>query len=261
MQAGLCEALVSEFGERVAILRYDVDNVLNVYKPSTYNKLVKISNLAIEIAMLSTTKFRFLFPLYENHLSELIDIEKEYNAHGTFFFRIITLPTPKILNVIRSQGDEIGYHSDRNESFETWYEDLIKMEKNLGIKVLGYTKHGMSRVRSGGMWDEKKFIAFAKLANLKYFAQGAGHPEWELPRRVKGVWVFGHHITLKHASWNDVVMYVKGRCLPMLLVHPEDLGIPGVKEKLEYVLSQRRGVEVIRVVKTLERLTAELQAH
>jgi len=253
--------LVSELGERVVILRYDVDNVLSVYKPGTFNKLIKILNLSMELAMLSTVKFRYVFPLYEEHLLELLDIEKEYNAHGTFFFRVITLPTPKILNTIFSQGDEIGYHSDRNKNFETWYKDLIEIEKHLGVKVLGYTKHGISKVRSGGAWNERKFIAFAKLANLKYFAQGTGHPEWELPRRVKGVWVFGHHVTLKHASWSDVARYVKNRCLPMLLMHPEDLGVPGVKEKLEFVLSERKGVKVIEVIKALEKLTTELWAR
>ncbi|RLE74741.1 MAG: hypothetical protein DRJ56_06895, partial [Thermoprotei archaeon] len=108
-----------------------------------------------------------------------------------------------------------------------------------------------SPVRSGGPWDESRFVEYGVRAGLKYLAQGEGHPDWELPRVVGGLVVFGHHVTLRRCRIEDVRAYVRSRRLPLILVHPEDISAPGEREKFEEVLSMGRAVSVAEVLRAL----------
>ena len=93
-------------------------------------------------------------------------------------------------------------------------------------------------------WNEKKMVEFAKKANLKYLAQGVDHKDWEKPQVVDGVYLFGHHLTIKDAKIEDMIQYIESNKLPMLLLHPEDLFINGVKEKFLKILKVAKAVSV-----------------
>lgn len=240
----------------MVILRHDVDNIYGIYRPGKKAKIIKALNYGSLALLTLTPKLRYIIPYYEEHILELLDLEKAYGAQATYFFRTITIPQPKLLNTLKTRGHEIAYHSDRNKNFHEWYRDLKYIEKTLHVKIKGFTKHGHSIIRDGGPWNEEKFIEYAVKAKLKYLAQGENHEEWEIPHKIKEIWVFGHHITLKKTSVNHVKKYLN-RCLPMILVHPEDIFIPGEKRKLEYILSHRKGVPVIKVIELLEKITSE----
>ncbi len=256
----LCQELLSEIGEKVVILRHDVDNIYGIYRPRRGAKVVKALNYGLLALLSLAPRLRYAIPYYEEHVEEIIDLEKAYGARATYFFRVVTLPKPRLLNTLKALGHEVAYHSDRNRSFHEWFEDLKYVEKELRVlKVKGFTKHGHSIIRDGGPWNEDKFVEYAAKAKLKYLAQGEGHMEWELPRRIRGVWVFGHHVTLKKVSLKHAIRYIETRCLPMVLAHPEDVLIPGEKEKLEHILSRRRGISVITAINSIEKLLNELR--
>ena len=229
--------------EKLIVLRHDVDNIWSIYKSGIKGRGMKILNYSL--MLFPSTTIRQLLPNYLDTVLELVDLEKDYGATSTFFFRVCTAPTKRILNELLKSNCEIGYHSDRNRSFEEFYRDLLALKRMVGYEIFGFTKHGYSPVRSGGPWDEAKFIEYGVKAKLKYLAQGEGHPDWEYPKVIRGLLVFGHHITLKKCSKEQVKEYVERRKVPLILVHPEDLSIPGIKEMFEELLTMGRGVSVI----------------
>jgi len=232
--------------EKIIILRHDVDNIWSIYKRGIKGKIAKVLNYSF--LLLSPTDIREFIPNYLHTVLELIDLEKDYGATSTFFFRVCTTPTRYILSEILRLGCEVGYHSDRNRCFREFYEDLLALQRMTRVRILGFTKHGYSPVRSGGPWNELKFVEYGIKAKLRYLAQGEGHPEWEYPKVVKGLILFGHHITLKKCSRKQAREYIKRREVPLILVHPEDLSIPGVKESFEEVLTMGRCVSVIKAL-------------
>ncbi len=252
----IVEDLQGEFGEKILLIRHDVDNIFDIYSPNS-SKFKKFLNY---LAILSFSKYGFLrsiLPGYLHHLWDVLDVEVKYDVKATFFFRVVTAPTMNLRDALITRGHEIAYHSDRNSRFEDFLLDLKYLERAVKITVKGFTKHGFSPVRSGGMWNEKLFISYGVNAGLKYLAQGSGHPDWEVPRKVKGLWVFGHHITLKKISLASAEKYVRARALPLILVHPEDLFIKGEMEKFENVVSRGKCVTFIELIRVLEKLLRE----
>ncbi len=235
--------------EKIIVMRHDVDSIWSVYEPGIKGRFKRyLNHLYIQ---LSPIRLRNVIPNYLENVLMTMDIEKDYNATATYFFRLPTAPTREIVRELLSKGHEIGYHSDRNYSFETFLHDLRLLEKLTGCRIVGFTKHGRSISRNGGPWSEKKFIDYGIRAGLKYLAQGVGHWDWEYPRSVRGLIVFGHHITLKRISKKLMKKYVKSRSLPLVLVHPEDISIRKVREMFEELLSLGKVVSVIEALKIL----------
>lgn len=230
---------------KIVILRHDVDNPF-VYRKNFLKKI-------INRVYLSNSKFpgKSLMPGYYEALNHLLKIETDFQAHATFFFRTVTCPSPKITKKLINQKHEIAYHSDRNNSFEDFQNDLNKLQDALTVKIDGFTKHGYANVRSGGSWNEKKFLEFAKLAKLKYLAQGQDHLDWEEPRLIDGVFLFGHHKTIKDTDYDDLIFYINSKKWPMLMLHPEDLFIKGVEEKFLKILQFVKTITVKESLKLI----------
>lgn len=252
------EVIFSEFNEKVILIRHDVDNLFDIYGKGFSKRVKKAINYAfIGISSVSIAAVSLL-PIRLDHLWEVLDLERTYNAQATYFFRTITMPSPKLCKVLLEEGHEIAYHSDRNRIFEEFYKDLKMIENKLGVTIHGFTKHGYAPLGSGGPWIKEKFIGYGLKAGLKYFAQGVGNPEWGLPRLInKKLWYFGHHITLKKCKSEEVERYIKNRVLPLILVHPEDLFIEGEREKFERIFSLGRAITIIELVTLLEKIIGE----
>jgi peptidoglycan/xylan/chitin deacetylase (PgdA/CDA1 family) len=257
----LCESIRSEYGEEIVAIRHDVDNIYGIYRPYRFPKMVKAINYGFLALLSLSPRLRYIVPYYMEHMPILLDIEERYGARATYFFRPVTLPKRSLLRELKSRGHELAYHSDRNDSYETWLHDLRYVEKALGEKVYGVAKHGYSIVRSGGYQSIETIIDYASRAGLKYVGAGVRSglsPEGRGPPfKTSNVWVFRHHITLKFTPFPKLKQYLD-RCVPMILIHPEDIFIPGENEKLEYILSKRKGVTLIDIISTIEKLESEL---
>jgi len=79
----------------------------------------------------------------------------------------------------------------------------------------------------------------------------------EIPKKSKRLMGFGHHRTLKKVKPREIKEYVSQESLPLILVHPEDLSIPGEKEKFEETLTLGRVKPIIEVVLEIEKLLLE----
>ncbi len=255
LEARLALDAASQFGEKIVILRHDVDNIYDIFGGGLSGLMKKVANYVILAAPVSLAK---IAPGSLDHIEDLLDIEGKYGATASYFFRPVTIPDPGLREKLIASGHEIGYHSDNNRDFNEFLKGLKALEENTGVRIKGFTKHGYSPVRSGGPWSERLFIGYGIGAGLEYLAQGSGHPEWAVPRLAYSkLWLFGHKVTLKKSSIDAVQEYVKRNLLPMILIHPEDLSIRGEPEKLEAVLSFARGVSVKEVIKVLWRLVDE----
>lgn len=239
--------ILESLNEKIIIMRHDVDSIWNVYGEGKLTKIKKFINHAY--IQLSPLRARYFIPNYLENVWLSIDLEKEYNARASYFFRVPTAPTKEIVKELLRNHHEIGYHSDRNFNFKAFYNDLKTLERIVGVKIIGFTKHGRSPTRDGGPWIEEKFINYGIRAGLKYIAQGEGHFDWELPHVIRGIIVFGHHVTPKRSKPNEVKEYIKRKKLPMILVHPED--IPLIKGLFEEILTMGRIVSVKEALKIL----------
>ncbi len=255
----ICEELLSMYGERIVLLRHDVDNVYAIYGGGNRAKvaLKKLLNYALLGLACADYRINYLIPRGFDSVFFTLDLEKTYDCKATWFFRAITVPPRRVVLKLKLAGHEIAYHSDRNWSYKLFLEDLRLVEKATQTSIRGFTKHGLSPVRSGGAYPIKIMMLYGIKARLKYFAQGEGFPHWRVPRRISGLWVFGHHITLKKTPLIRIRKYITSEPLPLVLIHPEDLVIPGETVKLEYIASKARCTSVWDVVEKLERIWME----
>jgi len=229
------------------ILRHDVDSPF-VYRKSITKKLMnKIFLLKPEIPG------KEKLPGYLEALKYLLKLEKKFDAKGTFFFRTVTCPSHDLATKMISDGHELAYHADRINAFQDFVDDFNFLKTKTNRSMAGFTKHGFAKVRSGGIWNEKKMIEYAKSANMKYLAQGVDHPEWEEPRKFDGVFVFGHHLTVKDSSVDELKEYVETHKWPLLLLHPEDLFIEGVEKKFIEILKNYNAISVIDALTQMSR--------
>ncbi|MGI0021837.1 MAG: hypothetical protein ACRD9Q_03150 [Nitrososphaeraceae archaeon] len=224
--------------EMFFILRHDVDSPF-VYRKGLFKRT--LNKIYLSYPALPGKE---LFPGHLEALRLALEIEEEYNAKGTFFFRTVTLPTRNLQAKIIQNGHEIAFHADRITTFQEFQEDLNILLEKTKCRILGFTKHGFAKVRGGGEWNENKMIEYANLARLKYLAQGVEHPDWDGPRMVKGVYSFGHHLTVWNSTLDDMITYIKNGKSPMLLLHPEDLFIDGVKDKFIAILKVAKAITV-----------------
>ncbi len=249
----ICEYINGEFNEEVVVIRHDVDNIYGIYRPYRFPKIVKAINYGFLALLSITPSFRYIVPLYLEHIPVVLDIERQYGARASYFFRPITVPKGDIIRDLKKDGHELAYHSDRNKNYNEWLKDLKFIEKTLKVKVQGFTKHGYSIVRGGGIVPFDKLVEYASRAGLKYIGSSMNPRGTGPPHKYNGIWIFSHEITLKHTPWSKLKRYINS-CTPLVLIHPEDLFIPGEMDKFEYILSRKRGISAIELINLLERL-------
>lgn len=229
----------------IFILRHDVDSPF-VYRKSKTKKILNrifLSNPEIP--------GKEKLPGYLEALKHTIKLEKKFNARGTFFLRTVTCPTHEFVEHMLNEGHEIGFHADKIDTFQDFNKDLEFIKNKINHTILGFSKHGFAKIRSGGKWNEKQMIEYAISAELKYLAQGVDHPDWEKPQLIDGVYVFGHHLTIKDATFQELEKYVQSNSCPMLMLHPEDLYIDGVEDKFINILKLAKAISVKDALKQM----------
>ena len=232
-------------GDRVFVLRHDVDSPF-VYRKGLFKKIA--NRIYLSDPDLPGKQF---LPGYHEALKAILEIEKKFDTRASFFFRTATCPPPDIVRRLLDDRHEIAYHADRIESFEEFHEDLVSLTQKTGCMIDGFTKHGYAKVRSGGHWNEAKMVEYAKRANLKYLAQGEDHEDIDVPQLISGVYVLGHHMTVKDRSLEDMTKYIESHEWPMIMIHPEDLFIEGVKDKFVKILETAKAIPVGAALKLI----------
>lgn len=196
----------------VVALRHDVDNPVWDYVPFNY-VFLRLKNQRV--------REWGLVPNYLEDVKNLLDFEVSRGIKATWFFRTSTIPNKDTVKRLLNSQHEVGYHSDRDEKYETFMHDLRVLERHLG-EIRGATHHGATP------YDHERMLALVRKSGLTYLGQGINRMRYPDPQIVDDVWVFGSHITLKViASRYDigtgrrlVSKYVKNNEVAQILMHP-----------------------------------------
>ena len=169
------------------------------------------------------------------YLDELKSILRILNANGRtahVFFRKCTYPTQELCAMMEEGGHQFGLHLENSRSAETFNEELHSLERMLGRRVTGFSKHGSGRLHLGryhyAPYEPEKYLTWGKDAGMKYFLGNLENPElrptqdgdllcypsafwlephWRDTKRFPIEWLF------REAAERDVVM----------LLHPDNV--------------------------------------
>ena len=110
------------------------------------------------------------------YLDELKAILRILNANGKsahVFFRKCTYPTPEVRELMESGGHQFGLHLENSRSAETFLEELRSLEKQLGRRVVAFSKHGSGRLHLGwhhyAPYEPERYLPWGKQAGMRFF--------------------------------------------------------------------------------------------
>ena len=118
------------------------------------------------------------------YLDELKTILRILNANGRsshVFFRKCTYPTPEVCALMEEGGHQFGLHLENSRSFETFTEERQSLERMLGRRVVGFSKHGSGVLHLGrhhyAPYEPDKYLQWGKDAGMEYFLGNLENPE------------------------------------------------------------------------------------
>lgn len=161
------------------ILRVDVDGA---YPKAVYNHLRVAWQLFPALDSLG---------YLENVKKFLNDLDSR-DVKATFFFQPSTLPKKNLAKRILEKGHSVGLHAVQTQNFEKFSNELSKVSRRFDEKILGFSKHGSERKLSrkhDASYVAKKYIHYAKKANLKYFLGNGENPN-EGKKIIDGITFF-----------------------------------------------------------------------
>jgi hypothetical protein len=111
-----------------------------------------------------------------HYLDELKTILHILNANGKsahVFFRKCTYPTTEVCELMEAGGHQFGLHLENSRSAETFTQELKSLEKEVGRRVVGFSKHGSGRHRLGrnhfAPYEPERYLPWGREAGMKYF--------------------------------------------------------------------------------------------
>ena len=160
----------------------------------------------------------FRFPIFSNlsYLKPILDLLREYDQKGSFFFRpYYTIPSSSLVNSLLRDGHEIGHHVDHTKNIKEMQMEKLKLESKCG-KVVGITIHGygLPLVSPSGQAFHNKYFDYCVKLGYKY--EGTGHYT-DLSKKkfskFNGMYVFPHHLTFDRFPKTEFTQKV-------LMAHP-----------------------------------------
>ena len=127
-----------------------------------------------------------LFPAIDplGYLEPCKNLLEDLNSRGvkaSFFFQIMTLPKRELAQDILKEGHSVGLHAVETQSFDRFSRELSKISERFEGKIRGFTKHGSGKIKESKKhdpsYDPRKYLNYAKKANLKYFLGNREDPE------------------------------------------------------------------------------------
>jgi len=200
------------------ILRIDVD------KPFGVNGLAnRIKSKIAEDYFCIGKSFGYL-----SHLRKLINVCNENNVTGHFYFRICTLPTNDIIELLKKGNHIIGLHAENTNNYDTFSNEFDIVNKHFNGELYDFTKHGSGKLKLGKFhyppYEPEKYIEWAKKKNTKYIlGNGIVQNENDF---VKQNDIYQNMFWLEHdyrnANFNDinVVIELATSLTVPIIMHP-----------------------------------------
>lgn len=162
---------------------------------------------------------------YLDELKTILGILNDYRRPAYVFFRKCTYPSGQVRELMAAVNHQFGLHLENSRSAETFAEELSSLERELGLRVTAFSKHGSGRQWLGrhhyAPYEPERYLPWAKQAGLKLFfgnledpqlppVEDDGllfypsafwlEPEWRDTRKFPIEWL------LREAKQRDVVM-------------------------------------------------------
>jgi hypothetical protein len=146
------------------------------------------------------------------YLDELKTILRILSANGKsahVFFRKCTYPTAEVSELMEAGGHQFGLHLENSRSAETFSEELRCLEKEVGRRVVAFSKHGSGRLRLGrnhfAPYEPERYLPWGREAGMKYFLGNLEDPELR-PAQDSGLLYFPSAFWLE-PHWRDTKRY------------------------------------------------------
>ncbi len=159
-------------------------------------------------------------------------------ARAHVFFRRCTLPSESIIELLDTGGHAIGLHLENSRSFGTFLKETQILERHIGRKVLGVSKHGSGYKKFGfhhhAPYEPEKYVEWAERASMRVFFGNLQDPSMEATA-ANGLLFFPSAFWLE-SPWRDTKKFTVEWLLDhaqrrdiVLLVHPENVLVdPGL---------------------------------
>jgi hypothetical protein len=166
---------------------------------------------------------------YLDHLVDLLNILSPFDVNAIFYFRICTLPTPKLIKELKNRGHIIGWHLENSKNFETFNEELKLFRKKTGLTPHSFTKHGSGKLKLGRhhypKYEEEKYIEWAKLSGIPFYFGNSSISESQYNEAnfyPNIFWLERNYRSEKFSTIEQAVQLAQTELVPVL-THPENV--------------------------------------
>lgn len=184
---------------------------------------------------------------YLNELYEILKYLNNKEVSAYIFFRKITTPTKRILNIIDKGNHVCGLHLENSRSYEKFKEELNYLEQKTVRKIEVFSKHGSGKHKYGfnhyPPYEPEIYIKWGLKSGMKLFFGNGEDPAIDA-RQIEDLTYFPSAFWLE-PHWRDINKFTadwlieesKNRDV-VLLFHPDNI-INDIKlfETLDYILN------------------------
>lgn len=183
---------------------------------------------------------------YLNDLYEILEYLNNKKIRVYIFFRKITVPTKRTLNLIISGDHIFGLHLENSRTYEHFKEELKYLEKKIGKKIKIFSKHGSGKYKYGfnhyAPYEPQKYIEWGLKAGMNMFL-GNGEDPTLNKCKIKDLTYFPSAFWLE-PYWRDCDKYTADWLIEesrkrdlVLLFHPDNVIYDRkLFETLDYIL-------------------------
>jgi hypothetical protein len=169
---------------------------------------------------------------YLDELKTLLEWLNENECRSYVFFRQCTLPSTRILELIKKGEHEIGLHLEDSRSFESYIGEKNVLEKHIGTLISAMSKHGSGNRRYGrrhyAPYEPEKYVDWAERSGIRIVFGNLENPA--LPPTTNGRVRFFPSAFWIEPAWRNTttfpISWLRERIQQhdvVLLVHPENL--------------------------------------
>lgn len=205
------------------IVRIDVDRPYG--KRPVFRHL--LSRLSTDLYFPAVEAFGYL-----RELKEMLALMNSYNARGYVFFRLCTLPSKSVLNLIVEGRHEIGLHLEDSRTIRGFLHEKDVLEHRIEKPVTAVSKHGSGERRYGrrhySPYEPEKYLGWAEEVGVELLLGNLQDPS--LDPLTRGACVFYPSAFWLEPSWRDTEKFSLDWLLDaaeksdvVMLVHPENV--------------------------------------
>lgn len=222
------------------LLRVDID------KPFGHH------NLAVKL--LSKFRENYYFPAFENlgYLKPtelLLKFLNDNNIPAFLYFRNCTIPNQKILDLIDDGKHILGFHAENTRTFESFKQEKLSFEKELGRNVSTFTKHGSGTYKLGRShfpkYEPDKYLKWAADLSIDYSLGNGISSSYEDLLPINGFFknMFWIEQKYRNPNFKDIqnITSLSNKMLIPLIVHPANFHtFPEVRKDLQFLINYSR---------------------